>query len=32
MKLVMEIAGLHDDRPIVQPAVTRDWSNCHIYE
>jgi Mg-chelatase subunit ChlD len=32
LKLVMEIAGIRQDRPRVMPAGGRDWSTCHIYD
>jgi hypothetical protein len=32
MKLVMEIAGLKQDRPRIIPAAQRDWTTCHLFE
>jgi len=32
MKLVMEIAGIKQDKPTVIPAAEHDWSTCHLYE
>jgi hypothetical protein len=32
MKLVMEIAGIKQDKPRIIPAADHDWSTCHLYE